>query len=181
MPQQEKQSKVAAASNVGPSLSFLDKLLGAEPMTPNMVEGMNIARKEIPDLAPIETYGYLSRLTHPNTMGYASAGNTIYLDPRTNAGQTPQEIADTITHEMEHVKQNRNDGYGPTMRFLRDMFIPQNLPYAQRPDEMAAYQAEKQRRSRMGRMQSAMPSFEGGFYMPHDVNLPAPKNILVPK
>jgi len=159
-------------------------MFGTDPMTPEMEEGIRIAKQEMPNMPDPQSYGFFSRLLNPNAMAYVSPGSNIYMNPRTNEGQTPQEIADTLTHEMEHVKQNKSEGYGPTMQFLRDVLIPQGEPYHRRPDEMAAFQAEKLRRSRMGRMQTAVPSFSTGeFYVPQDINLPAPQrqNILTPR
>lgn len=163
---------------VDPSPGFFKRVFGTEDFTPNMQEGINIAKKEMPDMAPVQPYGFFSRLTkliHPNSLGYANPGS-IYLDTKTNAGQSPQDVADTLTHEQEHIKQFKSRGHSPTRQFLKNIFNPSadlKLPYHQRPDEMAAYQAEKDRRSRMGRPPSAVPSFTTGqHYIPRDVNLP---------
>jgi len=164
--------------SVQPTRSLLSRWFGEDPLTPEMQQGIDIARKEMPDMAPVKSYGFFSRMLSPNAMGYASPGNSIYLNPRMNEGQTPQEIADTLTHEQEHIKQQK---YSPTMELLKRMFIPQG-PYEQRPEELAAFQAEKDRRWRMNRMQTASPSISGSWYVPQDINLPAPKrNIMIPK
>jgi hypothetical protein len=157
-------------------------MFGSDPMTPEMQQGLDIARKENPSLAPVETYGPLSRILQPKAMGYVSPGNTIYLNPA-QQGQSAQDWADTLTHEQTHINQQKETGYGPTRQFLSSL-LGENLPYGQRPNEMAAFQAEKERRSRMNRWQSPVPSFSnpGEYYIPQDTNLPyeKPKSVLRP-
>jgi len=169
MPQDTKQP---AKKTAQPSSSFLQKMFGPEKFSPEMEEGIGIARKEMPNMAPVQPYGFFSRLVNPNALAYVSSGSNIYLNPRTNEGQTPQEIADTLTHEQEHIKQKAE--VGPFTSFLNSLF-PQPQ-YSERPDEMAAFQAEKDRRNRMNRPQTAVPSFgTDQFYVPRDINLPLEK------
>jgi hypothetical protein len=151
-------------------------MFGEDTMSPEMEQGTAIARREMPRMAPVEPYGLASRMLGPRgALGYTSPGGNIYMNPATSQGQSPQEIADTLTHEQEHVNQQKNSPYGPTMKFLMDA-LSSNEPYHRQPEEMAAFQAEKQRRSNMGRMQSPIPSFSTGeFYTPQDINLPLPK------
>lgn len=183
MPDKQAQEK----KSVQPSRGFLSRMFGSDEFSPEMQQGIDIARKEMPGMAPVEPYGFFSRLLQPKALGYASPGNTIYMNPATNQGQSPQNIADTLTHEQTHIGQNQGR-YGPSMNFLRSLLIPQKLPYGQRPDEMAAFQAEKERRYRMGRPASPVPSFDrpGEWNIPQDVNLradtPKPRqNIMMPK
>ena len=140
----------------------------------NIRRGLEIARREIPDLGAIQPYGWLSRMALPNANAYVSPGRTIYLNPQTMAGMSPEEVADTLTHEQTHVRQANQRGNGAFMEALRLAMGPSG-PYGQRPDEMAAWQAEQQRRAAMGRMQTARPAFGGGYYVPADVNLPREK------
>lgn len=176
MPQDTKQQQQKSTAAVQPTRGFLSRMFGDDEMTPEMLQGIEIARKENPNLAPIESYGPLSRMVQPKAMGYVSPNNKIYLNPA-QKGQSAQDWADTLTHEQEHVNQSRSRGYGPTMQLLRSMFMPENLPYGQRPDEMSAFQAERARRSNMGREQSPVPSFTnpGQYYIPRDINLPVDK------
>lgn len=176
----EPQKKAAAKE---PSRGLLSRMFGSDPMTPEMEEGLRIARKENPNLAPVEPYGFFSRFLQPKAMGYVSPGNTIYVNPN-QVGQSPQDWADTLAHEQTHVNQQQSQGYGPTMQLLRSMLSPTRLPYGQRPDEIEAFQVEKERRARMGRPQSPIPSFTGNdYFIPQDINLPLPKpkNNLVTK
>jgi len=175
MPEQTRQ--VSKKESVQPTRGLLSRWFGQDPMTPQMEEGINIARKEMPDMAPVKSYGFFSRMLQPDAFGYASPGNSIYLNPRMSEGQTPQEVADTLVHEQEHIKQQKTSGVSPTMDLLKRMLIPQRTPYAHRPEEMSAFQVEKERRSRMGRSQTAIPSFTnpGQFYVPQDINLPSPR------
>lgn len=172
----------ATKKSVEPSKGFLSRIFGTEEFTPEMKQGIEIARKEMPDMAPVEPFGFFSRLMHPKAQGWTSFGNTIYLNPKTTSGYGygPQDIADVLVHEQEHVRQNK--AIGPTKHFLNLMFGP-SLPYGQRPDELAAFQAEKNRRYAMGRPPFLMPSFTNpGQYIipPSDINLPNP-NKFQPK
>lgn len=159
------------AAAVNPSPSFFQRVFGSESFSPEVQQGIDIARKEMPNMAPVKPYGMLSRLVQPNALAYASPGNNIYLNTRANLGQSPQDIADTLTHEQTHVNQAQENG--GTFSNIMKLIMGDRLPYHQRPNEMAAFQAEKERRSRMGREQTPVPSFSTGqFYIPRDVNLP---------
>lgn len=180
MPQQPQEKK-----SVQPSQGFLSRMFGSGSFSPEMQQGIDIAKKEMPDMAPVQPYGFFSRLLQPKAYGYVSPGNTIYMNPATNQGQSSQEIADTLTHEQEHVKQNRSTG--PTMNFLKSLLSPRES-YARRPDEMGAFQAEKERRYKMNRPQVPVPSFSDPdkWNIPRDVNLrnPTPKpkpSVIMPK
>jgi len=184
MPEKVKES-------VQPSRGFLSRIFGSEPMTPEIQEGVNIARKENPNMAPVEPYGFFSRLLQPNAQAYASPGRSLYVNPTQMQGLSPQDVADTLTHEQQHINQMQNRGYGPGMELLHQMFGNNSrLPYGQRPDEMDAFQAEKNRRYSMGRTQTSVPSFTnpGEYYIPQgDINLPNPNkprpkpSVIMPK
>lgn len=175
MPDKKEKQKVV---NTTPSQGILQRIFGSSTMTPEMNEGINIARKENPNLAQVQPYGMISRMMQPNAMGYTSPGRTIYLNPTTMEGQSPQDVADTLLHEQTHVNQMNNRGFGPTREFLNEAFSS-GEPYHRRPDEIEAYQSEMQRRARMGRMQTAVPSFTTGEMMiPSDIQLRSEKKKI---
>lgn len=175
MPQDPKQA-VAAKKTAQPSPNLLQRWFGTEQLSPDQQEGISIAKKEMPSMAPVQPYGFFSRLAQPSALAYVGGGSNIYLNPAANEGQSPQDIADTLTHEQTHI--NQKSAYSPTTNILRSFLgigSPQEQ-YSRRPDEMEAYAAEKARRAKMGRPQSPIPSFStGDFYIPHDVNLPVEK------
>lgn len=148
-------------------------------MSPEMEEGINIARQENPNLAPVNTYGPLSRMMMPNANAYTSPGREIYLNPTTMTGYNPQEVADTLTHEQTHVNQMQDRGYGPTRELLNTIFGGSSEPYGQRPDEIEAFQSEQRRQSRMGRTPGVKPSFgTGEMFVPRgDIHLPNPSGV----
>jgi len=170
VPQDSKQASEKKSAQPSPGL--IERIFGSGRFTPEMEEGIRIAKKEMPNMAPVQPYGFFSRLAQPNALAYVAGGGNIYLNPDTNAGQTPQEIADTLTHEQQHVKQL--SAHSPSMNVLLSMLSRNSEPYGRRPVEMEAYQAEKERRARMGRTQAPIPSFStpGEFYVPKDTNLP---------
>jgi hypothetical protein len=161
--------------SVAPSPGLLSRIFGnfgTSQMTPAMEEGVRIAQKENPNLAPVKPYGFFSKLLQsPQAQGYTSPWGGIYLNPQSMQGLSPQDVADTITHEQTHVGQI----VSPT-RELLNKFLPPSEPYYRRPEELAAFQAEKERRARMGRPQTAAPRFDtGSDYIPQDISLPSPK------
>ena len=182
------KASVAPAPTVpssAPSQSFLQRMFGDESFSPTQQQGIDIARKEMPGMAPVQPYGFFSRLLSSGNNAYAGlGGDRIYMNTQSMAGHTPEEVADTLTHEQTHINQQAQRGYGPTGEFLRNLLQgnPIPLPYGQRPDEMEAFQAERQRQARMGRMPSAYPSFTnpGQWTQPAgDINLPyeGPKSV----
>lgn len=181
MPQQSAQQKAPQKSiNTNPSQGLLQRLFGSAPIPPEIEQGIAIARKENPNLAPVQMYGPLSRFLMPEANAYTSPGRNIYLNPATMSGYNPEEIADTLTHEQTHVNQMAERGYGPTREFLHTIFSG-GEPYGRRPDEMEAFNAEQARQNRMRRMPGVMPSFlTGEMYVPQgDIQLPAEKGVKV--
>src|SRR5690348_17183066 len=129
MPQKPEQ-KVAT----NPSPSLIERLFGSTPMTPEMEQGIAIARKENPNIGQINSYGPLSRLLMSDAQAYTSPSRTIYLNPNQLIGNSPQDVADTIVHEQQHVNQMVNRG-GNTLTELYNELKGSIEPYYQRPDE----------------------------------------------
>lgn len=176
MPEQPAVAKQPAA--VAPSQNWFQRTFGTTPMTPNMQQGIDIARKENPNLAPVESYGPISRLLNSGANAYVGGGNSIYVNPANMGSMNPQQVADTLAHEQTHI--NQKQGTSPTMNFLRAMFSGPRGPHYQRPDEMEAYQVEAQRRARMGRPAEPRQNMFGQTVTPQDVNLPAPRKSVAP-
>lgn len=164
MPEQRKVVK----SN--PSL--LQKWFGSEELSPETQRGIDIARAEDPTLGKVEPYGLLSRLLQSSAQGYTSPGRNIYLNSSQMQGQNPNEVANTVLHEQQHVKQMDSRNMNSVREFLHEAFGSQGLPYNQRPDEMEAFDVEKKRNARLGLLAPATPSFlTGESKMPMDVYL----------
>jgi hypothetical protein len=150
-------------------------------MTPEIEQGLAIARKEMPDMGEVETYGPISRLLMNRANAYTSPGRKIYLNPSQLQGYSPEDVADTLTHEQEHVKQMNQRGLNPVMEVLSNSIFGRGMnaaePYHRNPDEMQAFQAEETRRKNMNRGgTTAIPSFETGeYYAPRDIRLRPPE------
>lgn len=112
----------------------------------------------------------------PGIAGKTSlAGNVALNRPVMEANQfSPQDIASTITHELEHSRQARGRGVLGQLAAL----ISDNLPYEQRGDELAAYQVENADRLRRGLSPNPVPDFyapgSGRMVQRHDIALPSP-------
>lgn len=171
----EKTEKPKKVVNTGPTPGLLERIFGSSQMGPHIQQGIEIAKRENPDLAPVQPYGFFSRMMQPMAQGYASPGRNIYLNPAQLEGFSPEDVADTITHEQTHIGQ-----MGPsTLSNFIGMFGNRG-PYHQRPDEIEAFQSEQARRARMGRFQTGIPEFSTGkIIAPQDINLPPEKGIPV--
>lgn len=165
---QESQKQPQKKVNTSPSLGLLQRLFGSSELSPEILQGIEIAKRENPNLAPVQPYGPISRLALPNALAYASPGRNIYVNPAMMQGQSPEDVADTLTHEQTHVNQMNQRG-GSMFKEIFNMFGGRD-PYHQRPDEMEAYNAEVVRRNKMGRMQTGIPEFTTGRSI-------APQNI----
>lgn len=120
---------------------------------PNVMQQIAEARKllssEAPDIntTPIQPYGPISKLLMRGAEAYVSPMGTIYANPDVLQDRRPQEIADTLLHELTHVRQMKERS--PIQRIVE--YFNQRGAYGQRPDEMEAFQAEANRRTKMGR------------------------------
>lgn len=135
-----------------PQSSLIERLLATmrpDPLPQNVEEGKKVLAAEAPDIntTPISSYGPISKALLPGAEGYVSPLGTIYLNQELMKGKQPQEVADTLLHELTHVRQA--NARSPVQRILE--YFRQQGPYGQRPDEMEAFQAEADRRTNMGR------------------------------
>lgn len=115
-----------------------------------------------PSDSPMNITGWLmprnaQAVTNPLT------GNVTY-NPEAMAGLSPQEQEQTLAHELTHVGQVQSLPYWQRMldigkrMFTGDEHVPAGIqpnsildnPYQWRPEEMAAFQAERQRATKMG-------------------------------
>lgn len=168
--QQQPQKKVST----NPSPGLLQRLFGSSELSPEMLKGIEIARKENPNLANVQPYGPISRTFLPQALAYASPGRTIYMNPNMMQGQSPEDVADTLTHEQTHVNQMNQRNSNPFMELFHTLTQPKD-PYHQRPDEMEAYGAEVARRNRQGRTQTGIPEFTTGKPIaPQNIHLSSP-------
>src|SRR5262245_11211460 len=113
---------------------------------------------EMPDVKPVSVSpgtGILSKLFLPRSAQAVTnpfTGNITY-DPAAMAGIDPNEMENTLAHELTHVRQTQNM---PWYKVLGSMISPvestpdiasgsMNSPYAWRPSEMEAFQSERDR------------------------------------
>lgn len=163
-------------SSIDPSPGLLARTFGTDEFTPEVRKGIDIAKKENPNLATVKPYGFFSRLVAPQTYGIVGGydPNSIYLSGRHNTGRDPEDIADTLTHEQTHINQVKS---GSKPQGLFSSLVNPTQPYHRNPLEMEAFHAERDRQIRTGRTQ-AIPSFSTGQYIfPRDVNLPLNKKL----
>ena len=164
-------------SSIEPSSRFLEDFLGSDKFSPQIQEGIRIAKQENPNLAPVKPYGFFSRLVAPETYGIVGGfdPNSIHLSGRYNATRYPQNIADTLTHEQTHINQVKS---GTKPQGLLSSLVNPPQPYHRNPLEMEAFHAERDRQLRTGR-EPWLPSFATGeYFSPRDVNLPYEKPFM---
>jgi hypothetical protein len=145
---------------------------------PLMEELLKRVRGEMPDVADasIEPMGWLGRKLSGGAIAVTTPFGGVKYDPDALKGASPDEIADTLAHELTHVRQVRQ--LSPLQRVLEvgrgfQFGIGGGLPYGQRPEELEAYQAEADRATAQGRTPAPAPSFTkpGEFRMLGDVRL----------
>ncbi len=86
-------------------------------------------------------------------------GNIMY-DPAMMEGQSPTDIEQTLAHELRHSQQAQSQPWwknlyqqitpGPSVPDYVPRNSPLNSPYHWRPAEMDAFQAERDRASKLG-------------------------------
>lgn len=147
-----------------PEPGFLEKILSAmgqkrsapsvdSSLPANVQEAMKILQAEEPDFDPSIVGpktgfpGVGMMQVPPGAQAAATPFGNIRYDPAALEGQQPEDVADTLLHEYTHVKQMQPRGVvGQILQM-----VSERLPYGQRPDEIEAWQAERNRRARMGR------------------------------
>lgn len=174
-PPNAKQKEV----NTQPSPGLLERIFGSGKFNPTMQQGIELAKKENPNLGDVQPYGFFSRLLQGNNEAYTSPGRTVYLNTdHFQNGYTPQDIATTLAHEQSHVQQMRDRALNPmdeTVHQLGNIFYP----YQQNPDEVAAYSNDVARARALHMGDPPIPDFvTGEMRPPLDT---APSNIRRPK
>lgn len=160
----------------GPSPSFLEKIqdwLGYGPLPDNVRQAIDIAKREGIPTDNIQKMGPIGRFFAPSAAATTTPGRNVQMNMPQMVGQSPNEIADVIAHENTHVNQISQHKGGLLGEFW-NRFNEIQTPYAQRPDEMEAYQVEKKRKMKRGE-QAVSPSFSqpGKWNISRkDVNLP---------
>lgn len=152
--------------------SLLQKIFGYGEMSPEIQQGIAIAKKEHPNMPTPSRMGLLGRVFSPaGALAITTPMSSISMNDSLLQGYNPQDIADILTHENTHIEQNKREGLlGGMYRNAQDI----NTPYFQRPNEVEAYRATSMRQERMGNQVDPVPSVLGGFYKPHDINLDHP-------
>lgn len=189
---------MADTSNTSPSQTILERIFGRTPSDPEFDKRMELAKQKMQTEMPnemnntdIEPIGPLGRLGYGiigKVLGSTPIAKTgrfggISYDPRQMENMDQNDIEDTLTHELTHVKQLRDM---PLQQKLMESVMPlqdEGLPaetekslrdqgwntsYRGKANEMEAYDAEDQRKLRTQR------GFPG-----QDINLPSSKKTRV--
>ena len=160
---------------VGPSFKWLTDMFGSDEKTPNIQQGIDIAKKEMPDMPEPEMYGPYSRWNFDNAYAYVGPFGGIHLSGKNLANQNPQQVADTLTHEMQHVNQYRQEGPGTAFNYWKQASLDQ-VPYYKRTAEQEAFKAEEARKQKRGERHEILNPVTGQYYnAPRDINLPNPR------
>ena len=123
---------------------------------PDYTKAIRKVKQENPDVADvsIEPSGFLSKFLSSGANASASpwTGNITY-NPNMMNRMSPDEAENIFTHELTHSRQIKNTPY--LQRFLNvgksllPGFAGGEEEYYQRPRELEAFQAEKDRTARM--------------------------------
>lgn len=125
-------------------------------------EALNVLTDTIPNLFRKEPT-YTAARTNPFT------GNIVYQTGPQAQGQSTQQIADTLKHELTHRRQvlarTPAERRWKALREVNPFSVEGGTPYYQRPDEMEGFAAEVTRAANQGRSAS-VPSFWTGQSVP---------------
>lgn len=152
--------------------SLLQKIFGYGQMSPEIEEGIRIAKSENPNMPTPTRMGLLAKMFTPsNALAATYPFRNISMNENMLKGHTPQEVADTLAHENTHVQQMRNDGVlGQIYRGYQES----QTPYWEKPSEVEAFRSTANRQKARGATVEPILSVTGGYYSPQDVNLPLP-------
>jgi len=138
---------------------------------PDYIKSIQRVRQEQPDQArtPIEPTGWLGKLFGGKATATASpwSGDISYNSD--NMNNLSQDQSDNIfTHELTHSRQIQNTPYLERFTNALKSIIPgMDEDYHNRPREMEAYQAERDRSSRL-----ALPNMADPVTGRRDIELP---------
>lgn len=149
----------------------------ASDANPMIAELLARVRKEMPDVAdaPVTPMGRIGQVLSKGALATTSPFGSVSYNPEALRGASPADIADTLTHELTHVRQSR--AMSPFQKVIAILQGAKQgfgggMPYGQRPDELEAYQAEANRAVSQGRTPAPQPSFTTpGFRNLGDVRL----------
>jgi hypothetical protein len=74
MPPQEQQK-----NQPKPQKGLLQRIFGSGELSPEVLQAIEIAKKEMPDLAAVEPYGFLSRLLSTNEQALVSLSKILLI------------------------------------------------------------------------------------------------------
>lgn len=125
---------------------------------PDYSKSITKVKKEMPDVADVDVQpaGFLGSLFNRSGVRASASpwtGNVTY-NPNEMGRLSPDEQENVFAHELTHSRQIRNTPYLQRFmnvgRSLLPGFLGGDEEYTQRPREMEAYQAERDRTSRLG-------------------------------
>lgn len=138
---------------------------------PDYIKATKKVRQEMPDVSnvPIEPAGFFGRLFGGNASATASpwTGNVSY-NPEVMNRLSQDRAENVFAHELTHSRKIRNTPYlQRLMNVGRSMIPGMEESYYNRPREMEAYQAERDRSTRLG-----LPNMPDPITGRRDIELP---------
>lgn len=136
---------------------------------------MDIAQKQGIPTDKVQQMGPIGRFFGSAATAVATPRQNIEMNVPGMQGQSPMDVAAILAHENEHINQMKSSGRGYLGEMWHRYRDLSGIPYGQRPEEMGAYQVEKNFRRKNNQSAISIPSFSepdkwssvGG-----DVNLP---------
>lgn len=127
----------------------------------------------MPDVSnvSIEPAGFFGKLLGGQAIATTSpwTGNVTY-NPDIMSKLRPEEVENTLTHELTHSRQILGTpAWQRPINVIKSLLPGFDEPYYQRPREMEAWQAERDRSMRLGLRDMTDPQTGG-----QDIELPPP-------
>jgi hypothetical protein len=140
-----------------------------------------ILAREHPELeqgADIGMMGVLGRTARPGAQALTNPlTGSISISEPLNEGNSEQQMADTLLHELTHRKQVLAQSPWQRVKGLLQDVLPGGEPYHRRPDELEAFEAEIRRAISQGRT-TYTPSFATGA-MTEQADIPLRRQAMI--
>jgi hypothetical protein len=148
---------------------------------PRMAEIIAKVRQQMPDVADasIEPMGGFGKLISKGAIATTSPFGGVSYNPDALHGASAADVADTLAHELTHVRQVRGQSIGQKFGNVLEGLkygLGFGLPYGQRPDELEAFQTESNRQLAEHRSPNPRPGFNTDEWQTlGDIHLQAPR------
>jgi len=115
---------------------------------PTFEESLGNVRSEMPDVSnvPVQPYGFLGKAFMSGSQAFTNPlTGSVYYNPERIQQGNPNDTENMLTHELTHSRQVLGQPFSQRLMGVARSLLPAGDSYQERPNEMAAFQAERDR------------------------------------